>query len=677
MKRRNWVGIGLLLALLLLLVISAVAETTKTITYYYGSTPMYFTGKGTYTPGAKGYFHLPKAGLSDYHFVGWHKEKDLSDDEINGFWQNKESDDLKFYVEFEKCSGSYTLTFCDENGDPMKDKDGNALPAYTYCAEETPKLPEADELPEQEGKSFVGWFDSVTGGNRITDSYLMDALCDLQIYARYTAPEKIYYVYGGKTYDLNQTYTPGRNMMLKLNQILTTSSFLIAWHLEEDLSDEGFLYLNQSEHEGALTLYPEFEKAYLIYYYYFDEEANQFKLLRDENDKYITDKYNANHPLVQLQSMENTETEGFSGWYLNKDYTGESYYSLYRYTAGDELKTLYFYARYMPIHTVTYMDGDTVLSITGEQYTKYWYRAGATQPLPTLKDKEDSYFVGWHQQADLSDEVQTAAFSCEQDEDLTFYAEYKTFYTVTYMDGDTVLSIEGDQYTKYKYQEGVTQPLPEPPAKKNSLFVGWHEQNDLSDEAQTESFSCEQNKNLIFYAEYYEYLPAAWTLNLNSGTKGNKARLTIPTQSDEVTWTSSDTKVVTASGNSSSVLLTAKKAGTVIVTLQVGDNAVAECAVTVRAIDHVLNVPKSLTKIKASAFERNAVEAIVLADSVREIGSRAFANCQNLVYIYIPDSVQSIAPDAFDGISPIIYCTAGSTAAEYADNNGLNWAEIK
>ncbi len=598
MKRRNWVGIGLLLALLLLLVISAVAETTKTITYYYGSTPMYFTGKGTYTPGAKGYFHLPKAGLSGYHFVGWHKEKDLSDDEINGFWQNKESDDLKFYVEFEKCSGSYTLTFCDENGDPMKDKDGNALPAYTYCAEETPKLPEADELPEQEGKSFVGWFDSVTGGNRITDSYLMDALCDLQIYARYTAPERIYYVYDGKTYDLNQTYTPGRNKMLKLNQILTTSSFLIAWHLEEDLSDEGFLYLNQSEHEGALTLYPEFEKAYLIYYYYFDEEANQFKLLRDENDKYITDKYNANHPLVQLQSMENTETEGFSGWYLNKDYTGESYYSLYRYTAGDELKTLYFYARYMPIHTVTYMDGDTVLSITGEQYTKYWYRAGATQPLPDIEAKDNLFFVGWHTKADLSDRAQKVSFSSEQDEDLTFYAEFRT-------------------------------------------------------------------------------MPAAWTLNLNSDTKGNKARLTIPTQSGKVTWSSSNPKVVTASGNSSSVLLTAKKAGTVIVTLQVGDNAVAECAVTVRAIDHVLNVPKSLTKIKASAFERNAVEAIVLADSVREIGSRAFANCQNLVYIYIPDSVQSIAPDAFDGISPIIYCTAGSTAAEYADNNGLNWAEIK
>ena len=598
MKRRNWVGIGLLLALLLLLAVSAVAEGTKKITYYYGSTPMYFANKGTYTPGAKAYFHLPKAGLDGYHFVGWHKEKDLSDDEINGFWQNTETDDLNLYAEFEKCSGSYTLTLCDENGDPMKDKDGNVLPAYTYCAEETPELPDADKLPEQEGKSFVGWFDSVTGGNRITDSYLKDALCDLQIYARYTAPEKIYYVYNDKTTDLGQTYTPGRNKLLTLNQVSTSSTFFVAWHLEEDLSDEGFTRLNQSEHEGPLTLYPEFEKAYLIYYYYFDEEAKQFKLLRDENDKYITDKYNANNPLAQLHSMENTETEGFSGWYLNKNYTGESYYSLYQYKAGDELKTLYFYARYMPIHTVTYMDGDTVLEITGEQYTKYWYRAGATQPLPDIEAKDNLFFVGWHTKADLSDRAQKVSFSCEQDEDLTFYAEFRT-------------------------------------------------------------------------------LPTAWTLNLNSGTKGNKARLTIPTQSGKVTWTTSNKAIVTASGNSSSVLLTAKKAGTATITLKVGGKAVAECVVTVRAIDHVLEAPESLTKIKASAFEDSAVEAVVLDNSVREIGSRAFANCQNLVYIYIPDSVQSIAADAFDGISPIIYCNADSTAAEYADNNGLNWAEIK
>ncbi len=597
MKRRTLAGLTLLLLLLAAAVCASAAET-KTITYYVEGEQRYYPGYSTYTPGSKAYFHLPKASVSGYHFISWHKEEDLSDDEINGFWQTAESDDLIFYAELEKCSGVYTLTLCDENGDPMKDKDGNVLPEYTFCREELPDLPDYKALPTQENKGFVDWFDAPTDGNRITKSYLRQCTSDLQIYARYVTLEKIYYIYNGKTYDLNQTYTPGRNLLVPLNRVSTSSTFLAAWHLEEDLSDEGFLNLNQSEHEGPLYLYPEFEKAYLVYYYYYDADANQFKLLRDDDGDYITDKYNANNPKVQLHGMENTETEGFSGWYLNQSYTGEAYFSLYQYKPGDELKDIKLYALYKPIRTVTYMDGDTVLDITGEQYTKYWYRQGATRPLPAMEAKDNTFFVGWHRKADFSDRAQKVSFSCEQDEDLTFYAEFRT-------------------------------------------------------------------------------LPSTWTLNLGSSAKGNKARLTIPKQTGTVTWASSDRTVVTVSGNASSVLMTAKKAGTATVTLKVGGTAVARCEVTVRALDGIVQTPESLSQIKASAFENSAAEAVVLGDAVLKIGSRAFAGCASLVYIYIPDTVKSIADDAFDGINPIIYCSAGSAAAAYADNNGFNWADIK
>ncbi len=597
MKRRTLAGLTVLL-LLLLAAVCASAADTKTISYYVEGEQRYYPGYHTYTPGSKAYFHLPKASVSGCHFIGWHKEEDLSDDEINGFWQTAEADDLTFYAEFAKCSGVYTLTLCDENGDPMKDGDGNVLPEYTFCREELPDLPVDKALAEQDGKNFVDWFDAPAGGNRITKSYLMQCTSDLQIYARFAAPEKIYYIYNGKSFDLNQTYTPGRNKLLTLKRISTSSTFLAAWHLEEDLSDEGFLKLNQSEHEGPLYLYPEFEEAYLVYYYYYDKDADQFKLLRDDAGGYITDKYNANNPKVQLRGMENTETEGFSGWYFNQGYTGEAYFSLYQYKAGDELKNLYFYARYMPIRTVTYMDGDTVLDITGEQYTKYWYRQGATRPLPVMEAKDNTFFVGWHRNADFSDRAQKVSFSCEQDEDLTFYAEFRT-------------------------------------------------------------------------------LPSSWTLNLGSSAKGSKARLTIPKQSGTVTWASSDRTVVTVSGNASSVLITAKKAGTATVTLKVGGTAVARCEVTVRALGGIVQTPESLTQIKSSAFENSAAEAAVLGDAVLKIGSRAFAGCANLVYIYIPDTVKSIADDAFDGINPIIYCSEGSAAAAYADNNGFSRADIK
>ena len=57
--------------------------------------------------------------------------------------------------------------------------------------------------------------------------------------------------------------------------------------------------------------------------------------------------------------------------------------------------------------------------------------------------------------------------------------------------------------------------------------------------------------------------------------------------------------------------------------------------------------PASLTTIEDEAFEGTSFQAIVIPDTVTAIGSRAFANCRNLVYVYIPASVTSIAPDAF------------------------------
>ena len=57
--------------------------------------------------------------------------------------------------------------------------------------------------------------------------------------------------------------------------------------------------------------------------------------------------------------------------------------------------------------------------------------------------------------------------------------------------------------------------------------------------------------------------------------------------------------------------------------------------------------PASLTAIEDEAFEGTPFQAIIIPDTVTTIGSRAFANCRNLVYVYIPASVTSIAADAF------------------------------
>lgn len=65
-------------------------------------------------------------------------------------------------------------------------------------------------------------------------------------------------------------------------------------------------------------------------------------------------------------------------------------------------------------------------------------------------------------------------------------------------------------------------------------------------------------------------------------------------------------------------------------------------------------------------------DRVVLPNGVAIIESRAFANASELLYINLPDSLVSIASDAFEG-SGILYieCRAGSLAESYAKAYGI------
>ena len=60
-------------------------------------------------------------------------------------------------------------------------------------------------------------------------------------------------------------------------------------------------------------------------------------------------------------------------------------------------------------------------------------------------------------------------------------------------------------------------------------------------------------------------------------------------------------------------------------------------------------LPADLLYIEEEAFIGTAYEAILIPDGCTSIGSRAFADCKNLLYIRIPASVSFIAEDAFAG----------------------------
>ena len=85
-----------------------------------------------------------------------------------------------------------------------------------------------------------------------------------------------------------------------------------------------------------------------------------------------------------------------------------------------------------------------------------------------------------------------------------------------------------------------------------------------------------------------------------------------------------------------------------------------------------LNIPVGTKKIEMEAFMSAAAGSVVILDGCESIGARAFKNCANMRKAEIPNSVKSIAGDAFDGCAEgfVIIAPAGSYAAEYAVAHG-------
>lgn len=88
-------------------------------------------------------------------------------------------------------------------------------------------------------------------------------------------------------------------------------------------------------------------------------------------------------------------------------------------------------------------------------------------------------------------------------------------------------------------------------------------------------------------------------------------------------------------------------------------------------------LPTSTAEIEESAFENTAFTHMFLSNRVTVIGRRAFADCSDLVYVYIPSSVTQIDSSAFAGSTHVtIGCQAGSEAYDFAVNSGLPYVIV-
>lgn len=103
-------------------------------------------------------------------------------------------------------------------------------------------------------------------------------------------------------------------------------------------------------------------------------------------------------------------------------------------------------------------------------------------------------------------------------------------------------------------------------------------------------------------------------------------------------------------------------------------NAIIHCSDGI-AFNFIL--PAYLKTIEAEAFSGGAFTSVKLPETATSIGSRAFADCPSLRYIYIPEATGTIASDAFSGVSGLtILGHSGSYAEFYAQRNGYTFSPV-
>lgn len=139
------------------------------------------------------------------------------------------------------------------------------------------------------------------------------------------------------------------------------------------------------------------------------------------------------------------------------------------------------------------------------------------------------------------------------------------------------------------------------------------------------------------------------------------------TACEELTLTSSDESVVSAQGDTLTVLA----AGIADITCTCPGLETVTFRVTVLDGEiEVLLLPESVTALEEEAFLGDAsILCVLIPESTQTIGARAFDDCPSLKLVYIPSSVTEFAENTFS--DAVILCQQGSPAHAYAAENAL------
>lgn len=135
-----------------------------------------------------------------------------------------------------------------------------------------------------------------------------------------------------------------------------------------------------------------------------------------------------------------------------------------------------------------------------------------------------------------------------------------------------------------------------------------------------------------------------------------------------ITWASDDLAVATVVDGT--VVAVGSGITTITCTID-GSGHSASCRVIVYG-EKLLKLPAALLQIDAEAFRYSIMDAVIVPEKAESIGSKAFADCDDLRIIYMPDSIVQIAEDAFDGSDNVCFvCESENAAATYAKKHSI------
>lgn len=140
-----------------------------------------------------------------------------------------------------------------------------------------------------------------------------------------------------------------------------------------------------------------------------------------------------------------------------------------------------------------------------------------------------------------------------------------------------------------------------------------------------------------------------------------------------LTYVSSNAQIVSVDKQG---VVTGHLPGKAVITASYRDLLSAQCEITVQG-DRVMILPAGTKTIGEEAFVSANTDHVILPEGLREIETRAFASCEDLLYVNIPDSVSSIASDAFEGCGNLTLTGSESSGVgEYAAAQDIPYVVI-